>query len=271
MHPSSDMQACAPTAAAGERAYPLPPAYPAALLALNELIGRSDPGVLTGALAPFKSRIERLLSDHASGKALPLGRIRVIDYGSRKLDQHVFRIVAGAVLERQRLQFRYRARTTDTDSHRTVSPQRLTHYRDNWYLDAWDHDREALRSFAVDRMADAQATGDAAIDVDETELTDTLASSYGIFAGKPKAWATVRFSAHAARWVADEHWHSLQQGNWLPDGRYELKLPYSNSRELLMDVMKYGPDAEVVAPLPLREEMKILLQLAQGVYQAPPR
>jgi predicted DNA-binding transcriptional regulator YafY len=243
----------------------------AALLALNELIGRSDPGVLTGALAPFKSRIERLLSDHASGKTLPLGRIRVISYGSRKLDQHVFRIVAGAVLERQRLHFRYRARTTDADSQRTVSPQRLTHYRDNWYLDAWDHDREALRSFAVDRMADAQATGVDAIDVDENELTDLLASSYGIFAGKPKAWATLRFSAHAARWVADAHWHSLQQGAWLPDGRYELKLPYSNSRELLMDVMKYGPDAEVVAPLPLREEMKILLQLAQGVYQSPPR
>ncbi|HET7359653.1 MAG TPA: YafY family protein [Rhodanobacteraceae bacterium] len=243
----------------------------AALLALNELIGRSDPGVLTGALAPFKSRIERLLSDHASGKTLPLGRIRVISYGSRKLDQHVFRIVAGAVLERQRLQFRYRARTTDADSQRIVSPQRLTHYRDNWYLDAWDHDREALRSFAVDRMAEAQATGVEAIDVDETELTDLLASSYGIFAGKPKAWATLRFSAHAARWVADAHWHSLQQGSWLPDGRYELKLPYSNSRELLMDVMKYGPDAEVVAPLPLREEMKILLQLAQGVYQSPPR
>jgi predicted DNA-binding transcriptional regulator YafY len=243
----------------------------AALLALNELIGRSDPGVLTGALAPFKSRIERLLSDHASGKTLPLGRIRVISYGSRKLDQHVFRIVAGAVLERQRLHFRYRARTTDADSQRTVSPQRLTHYRDNWYLDAWDHDREALRSFAVDRMADAQATGVEAIDVDENELTDLLASSYGIFAGKPKAWATLRFSAHAARWVADAHWHSLQQGAWLPDGRYELKLPYSNSRELLMDVMKYGPDAEVVAPLPLREEMKILLQLAQGVYQSPPR
>jgi predicted DNA-binding transcriptional regulator YafY len=243
----------------------------AALLALNELIGRSDPGVLTGALAPFKSRIERLLSDHASGKTLPLGRIRVISYGSRKLDQHVFRIVAGAVLERQRLQFRYRARTTDADSQRTVSPQRLTHYRDNWYLDAWDHDREALRSFAVDRMADAQATGVEAIDVDENELTDLLASSYGIFAGKPKAWATLRFSAHAARWVADAHWHSLQQGAWLPDGRYDLKLPYSNSRELLMDVMKYGPDAEVVAPLPLREEMKILLQLAQGVYQSPPR
>jgi len=238
----------------------------AALMALNELIGRSDPGVLAGALAPFKSRMERLLSEHAEGAALPLERIRVIPYGARKLDQRVFRIVAGAVLARKQLKFRYRARTTDADSTRTVSPQRLTHYRDNWYLDAWDHDREALRSFAVDRIVEPEQLDAAATDRDAAELDAVLASSYGIFAGAPKAWATLRFSARAARWVADEHWHSQQEGQFLSDGRYELRVPYSNSRELLMDVMKYGPDAEVIAPLPLREEMKILLKLALDGY-----
>jgi predicted DNA-binding transcriptional regulator YafY len=130
----------------------------------------------------------------------------------------------------------------------------------------WDHDRDALRSFAVDRIVEAQSLDQAAIDVTENDLNDLLASSYGIFAGKPKAWATLRFSPHAARWVADEHWHSQQKGEWLSDGHYELKVPYSNSRELLMDVLKYGPDAQVIAPLSLREEMKILLQLALGEY-----
>jgi predicted DNA-binding transcriptional regulator YafY len=239
----------------------------AALLALNELIGRSGPGVLAGALAPFKARIEHLLSDQSSGKSLPIERIRVIPWGERKLDQQAFRIAAGAVLERRQLRFRYRARTTNTDSKRTVSPQRLTHYRDNWYLDVWDHDREALRSFAVDRIVEPHTLEAAAVDVAETDLNELLASSYGIFAGKPKAWATIRFSEHAARWVADEHWHSQQKGEWISDGHYELKVPYSNSKELLMDVLKYGPDAEVVAPLPLREEMKILLQLARDAYK----
>ncbi len=244
----------------------------AALMALNALIERSDQGVLTGTLAPFKSRIERLLSDHrGTPSGGDMARIRVIPYGARELDQHVFRTTAGAVLERRRLRFGYRARTTDADSRRIVSPQRLTHYRDNWYLDAWDHDRDGLRSFAIDRMKEARMLDETAEDIDTQRLDETLASSYGIFAGKPKAWATIRFSEHAARWVADAHWHSRQQGEWLPDGRYELKLPYSNSRELLMDILKYGPDAEVIAPLPLREEMKILLQLAQGVYQQPPR
>ncbi|MDE1961827.1 MAG: WYL domain-containing protein, partial [Xanthomonadaceae bacterium] len=108
---------------------------------------------------------------------------------------------------------------------------------------------------------------DSAEDRGEAELNAHLASSYGIFSGAPKSTATIRFSAHAARWVADEHWHSQQQGARLADGRYELKVPYSNSRELLMDVLRYGADAEVVAPVSLREEMKIMLQLALGAYK----
>ena len=239
----------------------------AALLALNELLGRSDPGVLAGALAPFRARMERLLSDHSSGRSLPVERIRVLASGSRRLDQAAFRGVASALLNRKRLRFRYRARSTDAQTERVVSPQRLAHYRDNWYLDAWDHSRDALRSFALDRIRDPLLLDEEALDRDAIELDAHLASSYGIFSGAPKAWATIRFSPHAARWVADEHWHSQQQGEWLKDGRYELKVPYSNSRELLMDVLKYGPDAEIVAPVSLREEMKIMLQLAIGAYQ----
>ncbi|KAB2900078.1 MAG: transcriptional regulator [Dokdonella sp.] len=239
----------------------------AALLALNELLGRSDPGVLAGALAPFRARIERLLSDHASGRSLPMERIRVLASGSRRLDQNVFRTVAGAVLGRQRLKFGYRARSTDASTQRVASPQRLAHYRDNWYLDAWDHSRDGLRSFALDRISAPVTLAEPALDRAAEELDAHLAASYGIFSGAPKAWATLRFSPHAARWVADEHWHSQQQGTRLADGRYELKLPYSNSRELLMDVLRYGADAEVVAPVSLREEMKIMLQLALGAYQ----
>jgi len=242
----------------------------AALLALNELLGRSDPGVLAGALAPFRARIERLLQDQASGRSLPIERIRVLASGSRRLDQAVFRAVSSALLNRKRLRFRYRARSTDATTERVVSPQRLAHYRDNWYLDAWDHSRDALRSFALDRVREPQALEEDALDREAAELDAHLASSYGIFSGAPKAWATIRFSPHAARWVADEHWHSQQQGERLADGRYELRLPYSNSRELLMDVLKYGPDAEVVAPVSLREEMKILLQLALGAYGPAP-
>ncbi|MDR7135471.1 putative DNA-binding transcriptional regulator YafY [Lysobacter niastensis] len=236
------------------------------LLAAQQLLVRSGGGVLSTALAPLQHRIEKLLDEHAGGRRVPVERVRVIPHRTRKLDETAFRVVATAVLDRKQLSFEYRARSTDEKTRRTVSPQRLTHYRENWYLDAWDHGREALRSFAVDRIGGAKLLDDAVRDVPDEELDRQLASSYGIFSGEPKGWATIVFSAKAARWVADEHWHSQQQGRFLSDGRYELKVPYSTGRELLMDVMHYGADAEILEPASLREQARALLSLALSNY-----
>ncbi len=236
------------------------------LLAAQQLLVRSGGGVLSNALAPLQHRIEKLLDEHAGGRRVPVERVRVIPHRTRKLDETAFRTVATAVLDRKQLSFEYRARSTDEKTRRTVSPQRLTHYRENWYLDAWDHGREALRSFAVDRITAAKYLEEPAQDVPDAELDQHLASSYGIFSGAPKGWATIVFTPKAARWVADEHWHSQQQGRFLPDGRYELKVPYSAGRELLMDVMHYGSDAEILEPASLREQARSLLALALSNY-----
>jgi len=237
-----------------------------ALLAAQQLLSRSGGGMLASALAPLQQRIDKLLDEHSGGKRWPVERVRVIPHRTRRMDEHAFRTVCSAVLERKQLAFDYRARSTDEKTRRTVSPQRITHYRDNWYLDAWDHDREALRSFSVDRIGGARLLEGKARDIDEAELDAHLSGSYGIFSGPPKGWATIVFSAKSARWVADEHWHSQQQGRFLPDGRYELKVPYSSSRELLMDVLHYGSDAEVVDPPVLREQARALLALAISHY-----
>ena len=239
-----------------------------ALLAAQQLLARSGGGILSTALAPLQQRVEKLLEEQAGGKKWPVERVRVIASRPRRLDEPMFRIVASAVLGRKQLTFDYRARSTDEKTRRTVSPQRITHYRDNWYLDAWDEDREGLRSFAVDRISAAKMGDAAARDIGDAQLDEHLSASYGIFSGAPKGWATIVFSPKAARWVADERWHSQQQGRFLPDGRYELKIPYSNSRELLMDVLHYGADAEIVDPPPLREQARSLLALAISNYEA---
>ncbi|RRN59165.1 YafY family transcriptional regulator [Pseudoxanthomonas sp. SGNA-20] len=237
-----------------------------ALLASQQLLRRTGAGVLSSVLAPLQQRIEGLLAAQAGTSRWPVERVRVIPHRGRRLDETSFRTVASAVLERKRLAFEYRARSTDEITRRKVSPQRITHYRDNWYLDAWDHEREGLRSFAVDRISQARLLDEPAHDVEDGVLDQHFASSYGIFSGEPKGWATIVFSPKVARWVADEHWHSRQQGRFLPDGRYELKVPYSVSRELLMDVLHYGADAEIVEPAVLREQAKSLLSLALAQY-----
>ena len=81
-------------------------------------------------------------------------RARDRQHRTRTLDEHAFRIVAigGAGAQAARRSNTARAPPTSARAAR-CRRSALTHYRDNWYLDAWDHDREALRSFSVDRIA----------------------------------------------------------------------------------------------------------------------
>lgn len=58
----------------------------------------------------------------------------------------------------------------------------------------------------------------------------------------------LRFSPDRASWVADERWHPQQVGRFQIDGSYELEVPCRDSRELVMDILRHGPDVEVSHP-----------------------
>jgi proteasome accessory factor C len=176
--------------------------------------------------------------------------------------------MASAILQRRRLRLKYHSTSKDEITDRVVSPQRLTHYRDNWYLDAQDHRRKALRSFSVDRIEGAQELDERAEDVAEEAPKDQFASAYGIFAGKANKTAIVRFSAERARWVADERWHPQQIGQFLTDGRYELHIPYRDPRELAMDILRHGAEAEAVGPEALRKAVADELERALLRYRS---
>ena len=90
-----------------------------------------------------------------------------------------------------------------------------------------------------------------------------LCPGYGIFVGRDQdvRWARLVFRAERARWVASEHWHPQQKGTLQEDGRYVLELPYTDDRELLMDILKYGADVTVLAPEAVRE--RVVAELAR--------
>ena len=147
-----------------------------------------------------------------------------------------------------------------------MSPQRVTHYRENWYLDAWDEDKQGHRSFSIDRIEGIEQLSKRATDFKEEELDAHYASAYGIFGGKADKVAVLKFSAERARWVSDEQWHPQQTGRYLANGSYELRIPYNDHRELAMDVLRYGSHVEVVEPVTLREQVRMQLERALSQY-----
>ena len=223
-----------------------------ARLTAHELLGAIPPGLLKDELAPLTARLHTILARRGLKPDQLAHRIRLIPIGARPLRPDDFGILAAALLQRRRLRIDYSARTSPHRGPREISPERLTWYRNNWYLDAWCHQADAFRRFACECITAPQPLPTPAKDCSETELNAYFSSAYGIFAGTAPHTATLRFSPERARWVADEQWHPQQQGQHLPDGRYELRIPYGTDTELLMDILRHGPEVEVIAPPALR-------------------
>ena len=68
------------------------------------------------------------------------------------VDPDVLTLIASACRDHEQLRFDYRAHS-GAASRRSVEPYRLVHDRQRWYLVAWDTDRDALRTFRVDRIS----------------------------------------------------------------------------------------------------------------------
>ncbi|TQE99036.1 MAG: WYL domain-containing protein, partial [Spiribacter salinus] len=192
-------------------------------------------------------------------------RIRVLTPGQRSVDNTVFATVAEATLAGHRLRITYHGRARDTAGERTVHPQRLVNYRNNWYLAADCEQAGDLRLFSLDRIrAATRAEGRARV-MDDDRVERFVESSYGIFAGSASAWAVLQFSPNAARWAAEERWHPDQLGVWR-GGAFELQVPYSDPTELVMEVLCYGPDVEVIRPPELRQRVADQLRRAVERY-----
>jgi predicted DNA-binding transcriptional regulator YafY len=237
-----------------------------ALLSTLQLLGSLQPGLLQGQVAPLIERLRAIAGGEHSWEEVER-RIRVFQPGRRNTPTEHFGIAAAATLKRKRLWIRHWNRADDKQTEREVSPQRLAHYRDNWYLDAYCHMREGLRSFAVDAIRDARLVDTKAKEIGKAELDSHLGAGYGIFAGKDVQWAKLRFSPEAARWVAAQQWHPAQRARIEPDGAWLLELPYAHDRELVMEVLKYGADVEVLAPAGLRRRVAEALREAGEKYR----
>lgn len=175
--------------------------------------------------------------------------------------------LAAATLQRRRTSITYHGRERDEVSNRVVSPQRLGHYRGNRYLDAWCHRIRALRSFSVDRAKQAAGLADPAKSISDSELDSHFGEAYGIFAGEANETAVLRFTPALARWVVDETWHPKHVGATRADGSYELRVLYGDHRELVMDILRYGSDVEVLEPEALRRRLRGGSGGARGLYR----
>lgn len=225
------------------------------LLNLLENLGN---GLLNDEIAVIEKEVHKLLKARNISPNAFANHIKILPLAHRQVQGKLFNKVSEALLKKRQLHLHY-ANYNGEKSQRNVSPQHLIHYRENWYLDAWCHLRQELRTFSIARITSAEILKTPAQAVAPEMLKQHFSKSYGIFAGKPKHSARLRFAPAIAREIALQQWHPQQQSQW--DGKdYLLTIPYSDDRELLQDLLRHTPNVYVEAPVALRKKLQNKLQ-----------
>ncbi len=241
-----------------------------ALLMMHKLLSELDTGGLLGPhIEPLLQRVRSTMTTEICDREQILKQVRMLLTGHhRPVDASLFQVISASLFSGKRLLFNYFSRHANAEAEREVSPQRLLYYRDNWYLVAYCHLRKDLRVFALDVIRQPRMLETVAKRVSESKLSGLIDAGFGIYHGGPVQWAVLHFTEESARWVKDEKWHPKQRTSVLPGGALQLEIPYLSSTELVMEILRFGPNLKVVSPPDLVAAVESQLRLALKQYQS---
>lgn len=206
-------------------------------------ISRKVKSVLPPRLAAHMERIARI--------SLPLLQ-GVRDYG--RVEEPLRRLRA-ALLHQYRVSLRYRAKGKGRPASYEVDPYTLIIHKGGLYLLGYAHNRQGMRTFAVERITAVEA-GKVRFEMPEGfRPEEQFRSAFGIVEESPVP-VKVRFSPTVAHAVRDRLWHPSQRVEEGKDGSVILSFEAGGRMEIVSWILSYGPHAEVLAPADLREELK---------------
>lgn len=161
--------------------------------------------------------------------------------------------LAEAAARSRSVRFRYRtARGEDAERH--LDPYGVLWRGGRWYVVGLDRDRGEIRAFRLSRMASAvEEAGEGSAPPGGFRAADHVRGGpWGL--GEPARHAVVALSPDVAWWatagVPGAERVRARKGGWV-----EVRVPLGDLDQLASWVLQFGPDAKVVSPRSLRDEV----------------
>ena len=203
-----------------------------ALVAAIDLIGEHLP---EGSLESARQKIVDALGQDPAAEGLQITT-------AKGDDSDIARVVSGAVAGRRLLRIEYYKENEDEFTERTIEPYKLANGQEGWYVHCYDLDKDASRSYRLDRIREA------------TVLDDTFEPREGIepdvhgwlSTGEVPASSTARIwiSPDRARWAREDR----RVVEDLSDGAVVVERTFASHEWLAREVLKEAGDAVVLEP-----------------------
>jgi proteasome accessory factor C len=152
-----------------------------------------------------------------------------------------------AVHAHRKVRLTYRSSGATSSTVREVCPHSLAFVEQMWYVVS-TNSAEEMRLFRVDRIENVEILGDSF--ERNPELASKLTSAGRAFYSTTNERMTVRYSPRIARWLAEREGKKLDA-----DGGLTLEHPLADESWAIRHVLQYGPDAEILSPARLRQQL----------------
>jgi len=204
-------------------------------------------------LASAFAKMQELLPEEVKVSPESLDAYLSLDLGPTYTpDAAVFREILTAQRLRRRAVVRYRSLSSNRTTNRRIHPYHVFNLRGNWYVAAWDEDRQAVRDFAIHRMRRVTITTESYEIPRAFDFRKYMADSFGIEKGGRPVEVAIRFGPTQARWIRERKWHRSARIQEELDGSLVLRLRVAETSELRRWLLQFGSQVAVLAPASLR-------------------
>lgn len=173
------------------------------------------------------------------------------------VDLEDFKDIITSIEQQKRVKITYTS-GKGKESKREVEAELIVNYNGSWYLIAFCHKAQDLRTFAFSRIADYEVTDltNSKIFTKE-ELNNFFNESFGIYLGNKKENVEILFYEPAMYTVKKQIWHQDQKitKGENKKGKYlKFTIPAANFEEIIAKTLAYSPFAEIISPDLVREK-----------------
>lgn len=171
------------------------------------------------------------------------------------LDLEVFDQLAQAAAKRRQLRINYRKPGASAGEDRVIDPYHLANINGEWFLFAFDHLRDDLRTFAPTRIQRVEPTGETFERPEKFSVENRLRDSFGILSGTGDYHVVIRFRPVVADYIREKRWHPSQELKELKGGGVELRMKLSGLAEVERWILGWSGNATVVSPAELKRSV----------------
>ena len=164
-------------------------------------------------------------------------------------DPNVLSLIQKATSSRKKVRLTYRGGDDAEPKERTIQPYSLIVASGAWYVLAWCESAVDIRTFRLDRVERVEALNES-YEIPATFSVDEHLDDRKVLRVDEPRRMRVRYSPRIARWIAER-----EGGEFAEDGSLIVEHPLADVQWGVRHVLQYGPDAEVLEPEEVRQEI----------------